>query len=143
MTNETTTLTRRTTTPGTAAQQRPTTAARAPNPSPVPEATVERPPEEPGKPVNIFEGLTADFEARDGDTLVLTYGEVTIPTSVDYFNIRAGGHSYRRTLKEGDNVVEQAVKVREFLRNFSERDIRQKAQVWASEADKLRAKGRK
>lgn len=44
------------------------------------------------------------FEPRDGDVLVVTYPEVTLPLPRQYSMMKFGGAIYTRTLRAGDDV---------------------------------------
>jgi hypothetical protein len=92
----------------------------------MPGARVERPEEPPVHDVPI------DFEAREGDVLVVSYPEVTIPLR-QYASAKIGGLIYTRKLQAGDSVAEQFEKVYAFLVKRAEADAREKVRRWAME----------
>ena len=109
---------------------RPPSGGAAPNPSagpkPPPGGRVERPGEPP-----IYD-LPPDFEAREGDVLVVSYPEVTIPLR-QYASAKVGGLIYTRKLREGESVAEQFEKVYAFLTKRAENDAREKVKRYAME----------
>ena len=83
----------------------------------IPQATVE-----PGH------GLVA----RDGDVLVVSYPEITIPLK-QYSSVKIGGLIYTRRLVDGESVDEQYAKVYAFLKTKAETDGVAKVKTWAAE----------
>lgn len=70
--------------------------------------------------------------ARDGDVLVVSYPEVTIPIR-QYSNVKVGGLIYTRKLVAGEDVGEQYADVYAFLRDRAEKDAVEKVKLWAAE----------
>lgn len=64
--------------------------------------------------------LAPGFTARDGDVLVVSYPEVTLPLPRKYATMKLGGFIYTRKLAEGDDVGEQARLVLEWLTSLAE-----------------------
>lgn len=81
--------------------------------------------------VESFEPLP-DFEAREGDVLVVGYPEVTIPLK-QYSSCKVGGLIYTRKMREGESVAEQMEKVYRFLEKRAEADARSKVRKFAEE----------
>lgn len=54
----------------------------------------------------VAEPIPAGFEPRDGDVLVVSYPEVTLPLPRQYSTMKFGGAIYSRQLRAGDNVDE-------------------------------------
>lgn len=80
-----------------------------------------------------FSDIHPGFEPRDGDVLVVSYGEVTIPMPKPYSNVKVGGGIYTRRLLEGDNAVEQYERVYKYLKAVSERTAQDKVETWSKE----------
>lgn len=64
--------------------------------------------------------ITPGFVARDGDVLCVSYAEVTLPLPKQYSSMKFGGQSYTRTLREGDDVEQQATLIGEWLARTTE-----------------------
>lgn len=77
--------------------------------------------------------VPADFEARDGDVLVVSYPEVTLPLPQKYATVKIGGWIYTRKLAAGDDLREQATKIYEFLSNHAKRYGVAKVREFATE----------
>lgn len=75
-----------------------------------------------------MESLTA----REGDVLVVQYGEVKIPV-IQYSTVSVGGLTYSRQLKAGENVSVEYDKVYAFLKSAAERDGREKIRAYSEE----------
>lgn len=73
-----------------------------------------------------------DFTAREGDVLVVSYPEVTIPLR-QYASAKIGGLIYTRRLIEGESVAEQFERVYAFLSARAEADAREKVKRYAME----------
>lgn len=73
-----------------------------------------------------------DFEAREGDVLVVSYPEVTIPLR-QYANAKVGGLIYTRKLREAESVDEQFDKIYKYLARRAEKDAREKIEIYAGE----------
>jgi hypothetical protein len=74
-----------------------------------------------------------DFEARDGDVLVVSYPEVKIPLATKYSTVTIGGLIYTRQLRSKDSPTEEYQRVYAFLRHMAEADARAKVQQWTEE----------
>lgn len=81
-----------------------------------------------------------DLEARDGDVLVVTYPEVTLPTSTKFLMVKVGGSIYTRRLVKGESVREQFEKVYRFLAAASERTARAKLALYVGEMSGARTR---
>ena len=88
-----------------------------------------------------FGGIPVDFEPRDGDVLVVSYGEVTVPLPKPYSNVKVGGNSYRRQLREGDNVVEQFEKIANYLKGVTEVQAKERVATWSKTLKGEKAEG--
>jgi hypothetical protein len=64
--------------------------------------------------------LTPGFEARDGDVLVVTYPEVTLPLPKQYSMMKFGGAIYTRQLRAGDDVDGTARSISAWLSKLCE-----------------------
>lgn len=60
------------------------------------------------------------FIARDGDVLVCSYPEVTLPLPKQYAMVKFGGLIFTRKLVEGDDVEEQARTIMAWLAAHAE-----------------------
>lgn len=72
-----------------------------------------------------------DFEPRDGDVLVVSYGEVTVPLPKPYSNVKVGGNSYTRQLREGDNVVQEFERTAKYLKAVTEVQAKERVATWS------------
>lgn len=107
---------RRPTMPGAPSQ------AHAPEPSPAP----EDPPQSSATSAHVERGeerheVSPDFVARDGDTLVVTYPEVTLPLPEKFAMMKFGGLIYTRRLRDGDDPQEQLETIDRWLTREAER----------------------
>lgn len=75
--------------------------------------------------------------ARDGDILVVSYPEVTIPIA-QYSGVKVGGLIYTRKLLDGDDVEAQYRSIYEFLKAKATADGRAKVQEYRDELNRLR-----
>lgn len=66
--------------------------------------------------------IPAGFEPRDGDVLVITYPEVTLPLPKAYSMMKFGGFIYTRQLREGDDVQEMATTISAWITRVAERE---------------------
>lgn len=66
--------------------------------------------------------IPAGFEAREGDVLVLTYSEVTLPLPKQYAMMKFGGAIYTRKLCAGDDVEKERVAISAWLTRVVEAD---------------------
>lgn len=64
--------------------------------------------------------LSAGFEARAGDVLVVSYQEVTLPLPKAYSMMKFGGLIYTRQLREGDDVAAEAATISKWLTKTAE-----------------------
>lgn len=72
--------------------------------------------------------------ARDGDVLVVTYGEVKLPfSSTKFGSISVGNVIYTRKLVAGDDVEVEYDRTYAFLKRLAERDAKEKLRVWSAE----------
>ena len=72
------------------------------------------------------------FDVRDGDVLVVSYPEVTIPIA-PYASVKVGGLIYTRKLVHGDDIGEEYDRIYAFLQSNAEADAAEKVQLWAKE----------
>ena len=77
--------------------------------------------------------LPAGFEPREGDVLVVSYPEVTIPLKVNYASVKIGGWIYTSRLAAGDDVREQARLIYDYLRAHAEHFGAEKVRDFAAE----------
>lgn len=77
--------------------------------------------------------MSTDFDARDGDVLVVSYPEVKIPLATKYSTITVGGLIYTRQMRANDSPAAEYEKVYAFLRRVAEADAREKVRVWNEE----------
>lgn len=80
-----------------------------------------------------------DLEAREGDVLVVSYPEVTLPLPERYSSAKVGGAIYTRRLVAGESAREQFERVYRFLSDSSERAAKHKVRRFAAE---MQRKGR-
>ncbi len=73
------------------------------------------------------------FAAREGDVLVCSVPEVTLPLPRKYATIKLGGFIYTRRLVAGEDVAEQAATVMGWLEKFSARTGSDRFKRWAAE----------
>lgn len=78
-----------------------------------------------------------DFEAREGDLLVVSYPEVTLPLA-PYSTAKIGGLIYTRKLREGESVDEQFGRIYSYLERRAESDARRKLATFKGEIDSAR-----
>lgn len=81
---------------------------------------------------SIVKVSEAGFEARAGDVLVVTYGEIKFPI-VQYSSFAVGGNSYTRSLLPGDDVQTEWNRIYSFLVKQSEHNAREKIKVWTEQ----------
>lgn len=74
-----------------------------------------------------------DFEARDGDVLVVSYPEVKVPLATKYSTVTVGGLIYTRQLRKQDNLLTEYERVYAFLKRMAEADAREKVKLWTEE----------
>lgn len=60
------------------------------------------------------------FVPRDGDVLVVTYPEVTLPLPKAYSMMKFGGLIYTRTLRDGDDVQAEATTISAWITRVAE-----------------------
>jgi hypothetical protein len=78
--------------------------------------------------------------ARDGDVLVVSYPEVSIPIgSGSYCAVKIGGLIYTRKLVEGDDVSEQYDAIYTFLQKKARTDGREKITIFQDELKAVRS----
>lgn len=91
-----------------AAEAREAEAAAAAAEAKAAESRAERPPGGPVREEIRREGhavpVGPGFEVRDGDVLVVTYPEVTLPLPKQYSMMKFGGLIYTRQLRAGDDL---------------------------------------
>lgn len=92
-------------------------SAEPPTPSPGPPGR-HRTAEGVETPLPLPEG----FSARDGDSLVISYPEVTLPLPRKFAMMKFGGLIYTRKLNEGEDVAEQYEVISKWLFAVGERD---------------------
>lgn len=80
-----------------------------------------------------------DFEAREGDLLVVSYPEVTLPLA-PYSTAKIGGLIYTRKLREGESVDEQFGRIYGYLEKRAEADARRKLGTFKAELDAAAAR---
>jgi hypothetical protein len=90
---------------------------------------------EGGSETKLVDG--EDFEAREGDVLVVSYPEVTIPL-IQYSTVKVGGWIYTRRMVGGESVTKQAEKVYQWLKSRCEKHATEKIATWAQELGKGR-----
>lgn len=108
----------------------PPAAPQGPRP-PQGAARVERP-DPGGGPPEILRDPPPDFEAREGDVLVVSYPEITIPLK-QYASCKVGGLIYTRRMLAGDSVADQFERVYRYLEKRAEADARDKVRKYAEE----------
>lgn len=74
----------------------------------------------------------ADFEAREGDVLVVSYPEIKLPIA-QYASVTVGGVTYSRKLATGDDPQAEYDKIYDFLKRNAERDAATKVRLWSTE----------
>lgn len=82
---------------------------------------------------DTIEGDANELIAREGDVIVVSYPEVTIPLPTKYATVKCGGLIYTRRLVDGDNVQIEHERIYAFLKRTAERDAREKVRVWSEE----------
>lgn len=80
---------------------------------------------------------TARFEAREGDILVVSYPEVTVPIA-QYFSVKCGGLIYTRKLVAGEDPEQQYEQIYEFLQRKATADGRAKVKEYRLELARIR-----
>jgi hypothetical protein len=80
-----------------------------------------------------FTEIPEGFEARDGDVLVVSVPEVTLPLPRKYATIKLGGFIYTRKLRAGDDTKAEGERVYRWLERFSEAVGRDRFRRWAAE----------
>lgn len=99
-----------------------------------PSAHLERPSARAGEVERVsLADIEPDFEVRDGDILVVSYPEVTLPLPAKFSGVKVGGWIYTRKLRDGDNATEQASKIYAWLSRVAERTGAEKVKLWATE----------
>lgn len=71
--------------------------------------------------------------AREGDVLVVAYGEVKLPLTSRFGSITVGGLIYTRQLVDCDDVETEYQRIYDFLKRLAERDAREKVKAWNAE----------
>lgn len=88
------------------------------------ESRAEQPPGGPVRSEIRREGhaspVPPGFEPRDGDVLVVTYPEVTLPLPKQYSMMKFGGLIYTRQLRAGDDVDATLEAISSWLRRRAE-----------------------
>lgn len=74
----------------------------------------------------------AGFEAREGDVLVVSYPEVTVPV-VQYSAVKVGGLIYTRRIQKGDDPNEQYEKIYAWLKRKAEKAANEKVADWSKQ----------
>jgi hypothetical protein len=114
-------------------------AQAAPPPAPAKTAAPAGSPAPEAAPLSLtFDDLPPGFEARDGDTLHVTYGAIKLPLPAGRVGmVEVGGESYTRVLRAGDDVGEQHAKIYMWLKGRAERAANDKvAGVYAQFSSK-------
>ena len=75
----------------------------------------------------------ADWEPRDGDSLVVSYPEVLLPLPKQYSSLRVGGFIYTRKLAAGDDVATTAERIYRWLAKFAEETGAETYKRWVDE----------
>jgi hypothetical protein len=70
------------------------------------------------KPIEV----APDFEPRDGDVLVVSYPEVTLPLPKQFSMMKFGGLIYTRQLRVGDDVTATARTIGAWITKIAESD---------------------
>lgn len=70
---------------------------------------------------NLKWDIEAEFDVREGDVMVISYPEITLPLPKAYSSVKIGGWIYTRRLCAGDNLREQANKIYDFLSAHAKR----------------------
>lgn len=83
------------------------------------------------------EQIQQGLEARDGDNLVVSYPEVTIPIG-SYSSVKVGGLIYTRKLVAGEDVAEQYTRIYAFLKSRADADARVKVAQYQDELKRAR-----
>jgi len=96
-----------------------------------PPARVERP--SAFGPPESWSPPPADFQPREGDVLVVSYPEVTLPLPRPYASARVGGYTYTRRLRDGDDVALEALRVYRWLARFAEESGADAYKRWTRE----------
>jgi hypothetical protein len=76
---------------------------------------------------------TDTLKARDGDVLVVSYPEVTVPLTTKYASVKIGGLIYTRRLVAGEEVQAEYDSIYRFLKGMAQRDAHEKVRVWTQE----------
>jgi hypothetical protein len=77
--------------------------------------------------------IVPGFEPRDGDTLVISYPEVTLPLPKQYSMMKFGGAIYTRKLQAGDDLALIAGQITKWLARTIEADAGAKYRRLAGE----------
>ena len=77
--------------------------------------------------------IEAEFDVRDGDVMVISYPEITLPLPKAYSSVKIGGWIYTRRLCAGDNLRDQATKIYDFLSAHAKRTGTAKVREFANE----------
>lgn len=85
--------------------------------------------------------VKAGFEPREGDVLVVSYGGVKLNLPGKYNGVEVGGNIYTRRLREGDDPMQEYVRIYGFLANVSEESAREKIRRWSDEVKARIARG--
>jgi hypothetical protein len=98
------------------------------------QASEEQAPEQKpeGRTIKATE-IPEGFIAREGDTLMVSIPEVTLPLPQKYATIKLGGFIYTRRLHEGDDVRAEGETTYRWLEKFSEAVGRDRFRRWAAE----------
>ena len=89
----------------------------------------------------VPEGTAIDepIDVRDGDTLVVSYPEVTIPI-VQFGFVKVGGSTYTRQLRAGDDVGHEYDRIYAFLQKRTEAEGRVKCASFIEELQRVRSR---
>ena len=85
------------------------------------------------EPAQLADAKSDSLAAREGDVIVVSYPEVTVPLRTRYASVKVGGMIYTRRLLEGDDVGEQFDKVYAFLQARAESVGVEKIRLWGAE----------
>lgn len=111
------------------------TSPRATVPPPPGGAQVEQPAASPRR-LSFDDISKPSFKAREGDKLVVSYPEVTLPLQLKFAMVRVGGASYERTLVPGEDPLEVYKDTFTFLKDATSVAAAQLISTWAGEVAK-------
>lgn len=107
-------------------------------PEAAPDDADRGPTEPPVAPIVFNLDDVVDLEARDGDVLVVSYPEVTLPLSTKYAMVKVGGSIYTRRLLQGESARDQFEKIYRFIAAANERAAQSKLSMYDAELRKAR-----